>query len=192
LEALIKKRKQNTMQTFHNILLISGTGRNVGKTLLAARIIRQFSAITPVVCVKVCPHRHAPTESIEVIASHPSYMVGLETSRTNGKDTARFLVAGAVACYYVESDDNYLPEVFQIIMSRHPADQVYVIESGGLRRHVIPGLHIRVTGSSGVDAKEHEHAPPYDLLVVGAGEDAYSPVPGLQIMDGEWGLGGRR
>jgi hypothetical protein len=174
------------MQPFQNMLLISGTGRNVGKTLLAARIIRQFSHFTSVVCVKVCPHRHAPTDSVEIIASHPAYMLGVETSRTNGKDTARFLVAGATTCYYVESEDKYLPEVFQTIMLRHPADQVYVIESGGLRRHVIPGLHIRVTDGSGMDEKGEESTPPYDLLVVGAGEDPLCPVPGLKIVDNQW------
>ncbi len=46
------------MKSMPNILLIAGTGRNVGKTLLACEIIQQLSKTMAVTAIKTSSHEH--------------------------------------------------------------------------------------------------------------------------------------
>ena len=41
-----------------NLLIISGSGKNVGKTLLACQIIKHFSRNSTVIGLKISPHFH--------------------------------------------------------------------------------------------------------------------------------------
>jgi hypothetical protein len=127
-------------QSFPNFIIISGSGRNVGKTWLAAALIRQFSVEFPVVALKISPHVHDSSGSAELIADTGGSRIFREIL-PNLKNSGRFLEAGAAESYFMETDDAHLPEAFQIFLNKCNRLKYPVIcESGALTRLVKPGI----------------------------------------------------
>jgi len=129
------------MKTLPNWLLISGSGRNVGKTTLSCRIIREWSGLNPV-AVKISSHLHALPEDSESILRGEDFSVIRET-RISPKDSSKMLQSGAELSFYAKGPDYRLPEILyalNIITKNRPV----VCESGGLRKIIIPGIYFLI------------------------------------------------
>ena len=96
------------MNYFPNIAIISGAGRNVGKTSLGQAIIERFSEQHPIISVKVSPHFHSATNSLVPKIINKEYHVYLEKSPEYNKDSSRLLKAGAQKSYYVQCTDDFV------------------------------------------------------------------------------------
>jgi hypothetical protein len=125
-----------------NILLIAGTGQNVGKTTLACAIIERFSTDYAIIAVKISSHFHKKVESGNVIVQRDDLYIAEEVDSSKSKDSARFLASGAIKSYFVMAADEQLPEVMNIIESLNPIRAFFVCESGGLRKWFIPGVFL--------------------------------------------------
>jgi len=124
-----------------NILLISGSGRNVGKTSFICRVIKANAALK-IVAIKITPHFHEPTPGLEEIAINKNYRVYIETNRNSEKDSALFVNSGAEKVIYIQTTDEYLGEAFAIALSKcHPVWPI-VTESAALRKYISPGLYL--------------------------------------------------
>ena len=64
---------------FGNLLLVSGNGRNVGKTYFACRIIGLLSQKNPVTAVKISPHVHEIPENADILIRSEDFIVINET-----------------------------------------------------------------------------------------------------------------
>ena len=82
-----------------NFLLIAGNGRNVGKTFLACKIIRQLSKKQEVIGVKVSPHIH-PVNKGKIIIKKNGFII-IEEDQITQKDSSLLLQAGAQKVYFV-------------------------------------------------------------------------------------------
>jgi hypothetical protein len=126
------------------VLLISGNGRDSGKTTLACSLINKFSTQETIIAVKISPHSYE---------NRPSFSIIEEESKNTGKDSSRMLHAGAAKSYFVVSEDKdlprWLPEL-QMICS----NAFVICESGGLRNYVIPGIFIIVNRDGRTDIKQ--------------------------------------
>ena len=133
------------MKTYPNILLIRGTGRNVGKTLTACRIIGRLARDYKPAGVKISSHFHS-LDPDERVIYHSDDLIVTEEHRINGKDSSRMLQAGAQKVFYVQAKEHALAgaldEILKFLGDREPL----VVESGGLHNYIEPGLTIFIEG----------------------------------------------
>jgi len=142
-------------QISKNILLVSGSGRNVGKTSFIQQIIRQ-NAEQKLVAVKITPHFHEPTSSLTPVLIKENYRIFLETDLSSGKDSSLFLQSGAEKVFYLQATDDYLDEAFRKIREFNDHDQPIIVESAALRKFIIPEFYIFIQ-------KENEELKPSAL-----------------------------
>jgi hypothetical protein len=132
----MKNRKQN-------ILLIAGTGRNVGKTLFACQLIKSL-ACKNVICIKISPHFHVLNKEIEIIKRTENLVIAKENQKTGTKDSNRMLQAGSQEVYYVQAKDDALTEVLSYFEEILSAETPVICESGGLRDLIEPGVFLMI------------------------------------------------
>lgn len=128
-------------QNLKNILLVSGSGRNVGKTTFICRVIEKNTAQKPV-ALKITPHFHEPTSGLKPVAIHENFRIFQETDSLSGKDSSLFLKAGAEMVYYIQTTDAFLREAFELVSRQLPPNRPVVAESAALRKYFVPGLYL--------------------------------------------------
>lgn len=131
------------MKTLPNWLLISGSGRNVGKTTLICSIIHQLSGLNPV-AVKISSHLHPLPENSDWIIRSEDFSVIRETN-INSKDSSKMLQSGAGTVFYAQGPDSRLPEILSAIY-KYTENRPTICESGGLRRFIVPGVYLLIKG----------------------------------------------
>ncbi len=135
-----------------NLLIIGGTGRNVGKTSLALMLLKKYKE-SRIIGLKVSAHRkneeyfHGSHEFLPV----ENYKISIETGNKPWKDTAQMVNAGAIKAFYIESADEKIPEAYIDFRNNHNNSNLPVIcESRSLRKHIIPGVYILLISSDNV------------------------------------------
>lgn len=137
-----------------NLLLIAGTGRNTGKTLLASAIIEKLSHDLKITGLKISPHFHNGTESLKIIYQNENFNIYQETSLVSTKDSSRMLKAGANRVYYIECYDEYMKEAFEEFLQITEISGPFVCESPALRKYIKPGVFIIVDSQSNFNKKQ--------------------------------------
>lgn len=168
-----------------NILLISGSGRNVGKTTFMRRIIAQNAGHLPV-AVKITPHFHEPTPGLLPIQVNENFRVFRETDDSSEKDTALFLQAGAEKVFYIQTTDDFLNKAFEFVSAQLSPDQPVIVESAALRKFIVPGLYIFIEKTpDDIKPFAREMKKLADLIVSSDGE-RYSISPEILIFNQSW------
>ncbi len=137
---------------FKNILLISGSGRNCGKTTLVCNIINQLAEHN-VIGLKISPHFHQTNDKQEIISIGEGYKIYREKDTSSGKDSSRMLAAGAETVYFAQCHDDKLPELFETLKKLLPIEIPVVCESGSFVVHYSPGMHILVKETNNSSVK---------------------------------------
>jgi hypothetical protein len=170
------------------LLLISGTGRDSGKTSFACLVIEKFKLIEPLVAFKMSPHRHKVRPGGSVIWDEERIFISEENDSDTGKDSSRMLAAGAKRSFFVMAADEGLLKAWDIIQRLSGAKAFIIGESGGLRRYLKPGLFIMVG-----HADENKRKPdPYryskmaDAFVIHNENDFDFNLNNLVISDNKW------
>lgn len=133
------------MKHYPNILIIRGTGRNVGKTFSACRILKNLSLSHHPAAIKISPHFHTLSLEMHVLVQTEKYVVA-EEKTFSGKDSSRMLQAGAHRAFYIQSGHSDLLEPLHHLMGILEPNQPVVVESGGLYDFLEPGLLIHIDG----------------------------------------------
>jgi len=177
-------------ETIPQLLIIAGTGRNSGKTTLACQIIGIFSAIQPIVAIKITPHFHENPGNGEVIVNKPNIYITEESDPSTGKDSSLMLKAGAAQSYFVMTTDEYLEEAFHEILTRIPANSLLVCESGGLRHLIHPGLFFMMQhpGNTGLKPDAAKLLSLADHVVTFDGSKFDFDINSIEIVDNKWKL----
>jgi hypothetical protein len=131
-----------TLKKLPNMLLLSGTGQNSGKTTLACRLIAEFSKQFPVTAIKISPHFHEPTPRLPELASYEGFVIYEEILHDTGKDSSRFLDAGAKRVYYITAQRDRQYNAMETLLEKIPAGTPMICEAGGLHHFYKPALHI--------------------------------------------------
>ena len=172
-------------QISKNILLVSGSGRNVGKTNFLCEVIAQ-NANRNVVAVKITPHFHEPTAGLVSVAVSENYRIFQETDTTSGKDSSLFLRSGAAKVFYIQTTDIHLEEAFSITLKQVNPDQPIVTESAALRRYISPGLYVFIQKEQEeVKSSALEMKKLADVIVYSDGEQ-YSLNPKSILYNQTW------
>jgi hypothetical protein len=136
-----------------NVILVSGTGRNVGKTTLCCRLIREWAAKQDVIAIKITSHQHPVKDNC--FYRSEECVISEEFRTDTGKDTARMLESGAKRVFYVQTQYDTLKEAWSLLKQYLPRDTKLIIESAALRELIKPGKFIILTKSGG--AKKNKH-----------------------------------
>jgi len=135
------------MITTSNVLLISGSGQNVGKTSFSCELISKLSMNDKIVAVKVSPHMHELDNDCEYVYQTKNAVIVKETNAERNKDSGLMLKAGAEDVFYVQAvnDDalkQALPSLFNLV-----GERMCICESGGLGNFIKPALWIHLSHS---------------------------------------------
>lgn len=171
------------MEQFNNLIVVAGSGRNVGKTEFTCRLIRQFCSRTDIYGLKVSAihpdegiyhGNHSDRDMIANLVEETRY--GLE------KDTSRMLRSGARRVFYLQGDDVQIKTGFQTFLSLIPPDSVIVCESGSLWQLVHPGLLILVTvADSEIKPRARKILDQVPLVVVSDGVSGFPEIERIHL-----------
>lgn len=128
------------------LLLISGSGRNCGKTTLACEIIKSVSEKSQLFALKISPHFHKLNEKQELLFESRAFKIFQETDLKTGKDSSRMLQAGATNSYYIQCEDQHIHSAWECMKEILPANFPVICESGSLANIFKPGIHLLVEG----------------------------------------------
>lgn len=174
------------MMSYPNILLVAGSGRNVGKTSLVCSIIHKFRN-HHITAIKVSPHRHKLDTNHNLLIENGMFQVIVETKSEGYKDSSRMLKAGAEKVLYIQCDDQYIEAAFRSAMNFIDVNGLLVVESGGMRRILKPGMFLFLTAFG--TAIKNGHLDEYADLVVNMGVIKVDAVVNrIEISDNHWKL----
>lgn len=120
-----------------NLILISGNGRNSGKTLFAVKLIEHFSKSIAVTGVKLSPHFHY-IDSKRILLNTKNFILCEEKEITQ-KDSSLMLQAGAERVFFIMTKQVHLHEAFKRLQY-FISPSVIICESGGLQKEITPGV----------------------------------------------------
>lgn len=165
-------------------MLISGSGRKVGKTWLACILIRKWKKRVPVAAIKISRHRHDPAYRMKQLVSGEGFVIWEELD-SSWKDTGKFAEAGASPVLFIEAEVNHLFDAFRYAVDFTEKAQMMICESGGLVNFVKPGLMIFIqSAESNPDGEKSRIRDMADLVVTS--RELESVADRIQICDGEW------
>lgn len=181
-----------------NLLIIGGTGRNVGKTTLANLLIKKFSLQIEIIGLKVSTHKKGD-EFLhgyhEVKIDEASFSIKKEDGEFPLKDTAKMLAYGASCAYYIETPKESVIEAYhQFNTLYNKANYPVVCESRSLMKYILPGIYILIIGEDNKDRTyknlTDDELNKADIIVYS--KDGITGLIGtlnrIKIVDNEWQL----
>lgn len=135
-----------------NVVLVGGSGRNVGKTTFCENLISQLSTKVKVHAIKMSSHNHdLPDDSI-IVSKSDGYVIVEEDKLNSGKDSSRYLASGATSSYFVIFKENYDLVSLHEILNDIPKDEAVVVEARGLVEKMKFGFSIAIEGEEKKDS----------------------------------------
>jgi hypothetical protein len=143
------------------IIVVSGSGRNVGKTSLVCGLIAALGEYSWR-AVKITSHVHKTLQPI-----------WQETARGQGSDTARYLAAGAERAFLISTSNAELPCRLQELQSGPEGLRNWIFESNRILDVLRPDLCLAVLGKDRTESKPSfvRIASRVDATVVGGQRD---------------------
>ncbi len=139
------------------VVVVGGNSRNIGKTSVVAGLIARLPEMHWT-AFKITQHGHqvcdGRSRSCDCITPDHSVSLHEETNRTSGKDTARFLYAGAVRSVLVRVRQGSLAQAMPRLRSEFAAAENAVVESNGVMEYLYPRLYLTVLDPRTTDFKE--------------------------------------
>jgi hypothetical protein len=170
---------------FKDLLLVTGSGRNVGKTTFICNVISS-NPLRKMSAIKISPHFHEPSESLKLIVENSNFRIFEETDYTSNKDTSRYLRAGAEKSYFIQTDDASLKESFQLTSVLLDPDQPFLVESARLGQILVPELFLFIQGSDSIEKPfSIEMRQLADATVFSDGNE-FSLNPGYVYFNNSW------
>ncbi|MBE0651618.1 MAG: hypothetical protein IH595_12370 [Bacteroidales bacterium] len=145
------------MNVFKLWVIVGGTGRNIGKTTFSEILIKKLSRYSPVTGIKIS---NIKPEGLEFHGTHDhksgeAFFIYEETRTDGNKDSIRFLKSGATKSYFVQTNDDFLPEAFQKLQDYMNGDEIVVCESNSLINIMKPAVFLMIKGESNKASKTY-------------------------------------
>lgn len=166
----------------NKLLLVSGNGRNSGKTTVMCNIIRKFSSDTEIYAVKIAPHFHKIDDDAKILFSCEDVII-IEEHKQTQKDSSLYLQAGAQKSFYIQAKDASLNIVWGLLQGYISEKALVICESGGLRSVVEPSVFIFTKAKVNSDKKTHEKCA--DLVI---SHEDHEYVDLINTTNKEWNI----
>ncbi len=171
------------------MLIVAGTGRNVGKTSFVCYVIERISKTQDIISVKISPHFHEISPTEKLISKSENYEIVEELDKDGAKDSSRMLNAGASRVFYVQTqNDEAIVEVIEALNSFWLSDMPIICESGGLRHFIDPGLFFVCKSKAQPEMKPHLKAleSKVDQFVLFQGNEFDFEMGKLKFTNKKW------
>ena len=141
---------------YPGILQIGGTERNIGKTLLACRILEHFSADFSIAALKISVVDSLPEGSPRkgYRKLNGNYVLTEETGEDTNSNSYRFLESGADRAFWLRTKSAFFSEAFAFAEQTIGKGKLMICESNHFRNFFIPGLFIMLYNDNGNAYKE--------------------------------------
>lgn len=182
------RMKENKLQLgyFPNVILISGSGSNVGKTTLSCRLIDSFRN-TGIVAVKVTPHWHEQDGDADILHQESNLLILNEKRWDSRKDSSRMLRSGAKKVFYVQNIvDEGLLRAFPIILSAAGQSVPMIVESAALGKFLQPACHFHIVRPGAKKHKLQNTEIPIDHIIHFDGEAFDFDLERISWKEGGW------
>lgn len=127
------------------LLIISGSGKNAGKTTLISSLIRSMKHHSKIVAIKISPHFH-PVNYEKCLFHEPDqFTIYEEHSLFPENDSSKMKHSGAFQVFYIQAMDQFVGEAFLKCIDYVEDSSPVVCESGSLVHVITPGLMIYVS-----------------------------------------------
>lgn len=121
---------------------------------MATALIQAFSGKIPLLALKISPHIHDSLGNSQLRAESSGIKI-YEDLGPHHKNSGRFLEAGALQSFFMETDDRHLAAAFDMFMKEcNPSDHPVICESGALGSLIRPGVLIFILRHTDT---QHEH-----------------------------------
>jgi hypothetical protein len=136
------------------IVVIGGQSRNIGKTsvvcgLIAAMPERRWTAIK----ITQCKHNAVDGEPCDCELAGRSMAVDEEHDTATGKDSSRYLAAGAVRSLWVRVRAGCLEEAMPRVCAEIDSAENVILESNSVLRYLTPDIYAAVLDPAVADFK---------------------------------------
>jgi molybdopterin-guanine dinucleotide biosynthesis protein A len=178
-----------------NLLLIGATGRNVGKTEYACRLVRRLAAAGPVAAAKItvvreggasCPQGGEGCGACGSLAGRP-FLLQSEECPGTVKDTQRLRAHGAVPVWWLRVRHDALDAGLAALAASLDPQVPVVAESNTARLGLDPGLFLVVADDDGpMKASCRAVLPWADAVIQRRGDTWDWPPERLAWADGRW------
>lgn len=136
-----------------NFLIVSGNGRNTGKTSFICQAISSLSGTHQITAIKISPHFH-PDDAKDIIFHNAHFIIRKEKDAESPKDSSRMLKEGAKQVFYLEVLDTHIKDAFLKLQEIADLSGPVICESGGLRNIIEPSLFIILNRPNRSELKE--------------------------------------
>lgn len=172
------------IKDYPNLLLVSGTGRNTGKTTLICSILKKFSSGNKIIAIKITPHFHNVNPDF-IIEKNEKYIISEENNLDSGKDTSLMLINGAHKVYFLQVIDDFLEQAIKNLLKHLNKSSLIICESARLRNVVKPGVFILLNSKSEIVKNKDliNFADKVDTI-----ENIETIIDSLTLKDNSWQL----
>lgn len=169
-----------------NLLVVGGTGRNVGKTEFICQLIEVVSSDHPVYTLKISAvypdeelfcGNHAPGNAEQHLSE--------ELNVSGTKDTCRMLRAGAQKAFYLRSSDENVLEGYRMFQKHIPEGLIVICESNSLGQLIEPALSVIIKSSKlPIKSRALPLLERADLIVTSDGVSGFPELKAIEYLKG--------
>lgn len=156
------------------MIMLSGSGKNVGKTTLSTQLIHKFTEQGhDVYAIKTSSHQHTLSKDEKIMTHGEGYDI-VEEHRKNDKDSSLMLQAGAIQSYYIQARADKMEYACKLVLHKIPANVTIICESGGLREYLKPSLFLYLKGNGQNKNAAFMHLADKTLVFNGSGWNGFN------------------
>ncbi len=170
------------------LIVVSGSGKKVGKTYLVTALIRKFSLQFQVTGLKISPHIHDDPGCAELVAHVENRYNIYREYTVHRKNSGQYLQAGATRAFFMETGDKYLAEAYHHFRQHIiTGKEALICESGALADIIRPAFHIHITDNpaAGQD-RDHVFQKKADLVLTARDFDPMKVINSISFDERGW------
>lgn len=150
------------MKTIQNLILVAGSGQNVGKTFLIEQWIKQYRTQFKINAIKTSSHFHPLNDQQLVLVKQNDLLICEENDLISSKDSSRFIKAGANRSFYIQCTDASAADAANWLISQNNQEILWIVESYSVGEFLIPGMGFYIEGD--IPGKTCSWNFPYTML----------------------------
>lgn len=179
------------MEYLPNLLLVGGTGRNIGKTTFVERLVGKLNSELSLITLKtsmLLPGEEYLHGKHRFVKPGEFFLLKENTGEGN-KDSNRYLKAGASQSWFLSVGENALPQAMEYFLDMVKEPELIIAESNVIREIIIPGVFIMIKGDGVVKPQAVHHLAIADVIVTANNRKAFEEtIARLEIAAGGWQL----
>ena len=174
--------------TMASLLLITGSGRNTGKTTLACRLIESISRKNAITAIKISSHFHKPTPGLVILENNKDFILYKELNKHTEKDSSRMLKAGARFAFYFEVKKGKIEKAFNLFLNTFNPGLPIVCESTSLASIIDPGARLNIISNTSDPIEKDKAMKESPIQINLSVEEAFTILPykDIYLDNGKW------